>query len=237
MSATPSLSEVSCHRTRSQAVHRPFGEAFKAARRTGVRSLKFMTLASTGASLSAGRVGYRNRPARSIDPRHTVQRSALRACIDTALASKASSGLHSASSGVCPATRHAPLPLAEPRRDHHELDRLNADPRAIRFAACWLLARGFQRLCAGATETTRNWRPLRGQHAAADLRGSAALDRRRRDSASVFAGYAPRVFGLNDWRAAAVRCSRRAGRDEIHTPGSCPSVGPRADWDRAHLAR
>ena len=202
-----------------------FGDAFKAAGRTGNKSVEFMTLPEEkGARLSQSdcdRVDcvFIDRDLRFSEQLYT-------ACIDAALASKSIKWLHSASSGAW--QQKFMHPLAD--RDVTITSSIgsNAEPVAqTGFAGLLMLARGFWGFAQG--QHKHEWQPMRGKGLPPDLRGQTLLLIGVGAIGKVFAGYA-RAFGL---KVIGVRRSpMQAGDpvDEMHPPSKLPELWPRADW-------
>jgi phosphoglycerate dehydrogenase-like enzyme len=202
-----------------------FGDAFKAAGRTGNASVEFMTLPEAqGARLSQADCDRIDCTFIDRDLRFSEQ--LYGACIDAALASNSLKWLHSASSGVW--QQKFMLPLADRGVIITSSTGSNAEPVAqTGFAGLLMLARGFHRYAQG--QHRHEWRPLRGSALPPDLRGQTLLLIGVGAIGTVFAGYA-RAFGL---KVIGVRRSPlQAGDpvDEMHTPAKLPELWQRADW-------
>ena len=202
-----------------------FGEAFKAAGRTGGKPVEFMTLPEQqGMRLSQADCDLIDCAFIDRDIRFNEQLYA--ACIDAVLASKSIKWLHSASSGVW--QQKFMLPLADRGVTITSSTGSNAEPVAqTGFAGLLMLARGFHGYAQG--QHRHEWRPLRGNALPPDLRGQTVLLIGVGAIGSVFAGYA-RAFGLKV--IGVRRSSVKTGDpvDEMHPPSKLPELWPRADW-------
>ena len=202
-----------------------FGDAFKAAGRTGNAAVEFMTLPEEkGGRLTQADCDRVDCVFIDRDLRFNEQ--LYGACIDAALASKSIKWLHSASSGVW--QQKFMHPLADHGVTITSSTGSNAEPVAqTGFAGLLMLARGFWGFAQG--QHKHEWRPLRGKALPSDLRGQTLLLIGVGAIGKVFAGYA-RAFGL---KVIGVRRSpMQAGEpvDEMHPPSKLPELWPHADW-------
>lgn len=202
-----------------------YGEAFKAAGRSGGKPVEFMTLPEEqGARLSPAECDRFDCVFIDRDIRFNEQLYA--ACIDAVLASKSLKWLHSPSSGVW--QQKFMHPLADRGVTITSSTGSNAEPVAqTGFTGLLMLARGFWGY--GQGQHRHEWRPLRGSALPPDLRGQTLLLIGVGAIGKVFAGYA-RAFGL---KVIGVRRKPIEGGDpvdEMHPPSSLPDLWPRADW-------
>ncbi|MDB5811026.1 MAG: hypothetical protein JWN94_3148 [Betaproteobacteria bacterium] len=202
-----------------------FGDAFKAAGKTGGASVEFMTLPEEqGARLSQAdcdRIdcAFVDRDIRFDEQLYGAFSAAM-------LGSKSLKWLHLQSSGVgqqpfVPALDARGVTLTSSTGS-------NAEPVAqTGFAGLLMLARGFYGYMQG--QHKHEWRPMRGKALPPDLRGQTLVLIGVGAIGKVFAGYA-RAFGL---KVIGVRRSPLQPGDpvdEMHPPAKLLEVLPRADW-------